>query len=125
MQDTVEIKLPISGSTVEIRNYTTRDDDERSEFVLYQGVKAEQSDSEDGYTKLSFPVANMMAAQATYIPRLVKSIDGDSSNIQLRIKELRSEDYEAISDEVDKVVNEHSPKVREAKKASKNVTTAK
>jgi hypothetical protein len=124
MQDTIEITLPISESKVEIRNYTTRADDERSEQVLYRGVEIEQrakgANKSGDEQKITFPIANVMAAQESYIPRLVQSIDGDSSNIKIRLTELRSEDYEAVEKAVEKVVDEHSPKAKEAKKASKN-----
>lgn len=119
--DTVEIELPVSGSTVVLRNYTTVADDEKAEAILYLGVSTEGEFSEDGKTskqKIRFPVANVIASGKAYIPRLVQSIDDDSTNIALRLKDLRSEDYKAVSDAVEKIVEEHSPKHREAKKAS-------
>lgn len=114
--DTVQITLPISKSVVEIRNYTTRNDDEKSEQLLYMGVEADQKMGGDkSEQSIKFPIANVMASQAAYIPRLVDSIDGDKSNIALKLGELKSEDYEAISVAVEKVVNEHSPKAKAVK----------
>lgn len=122
MQDTIELKLP-SGKTVEIRNYTTRNDDEKAEQVLYLGVEAKQRGNEQ--QEVSFPIANVMASQGVYVRRLVTSIDGDNSNVVERLKDLRSADYEAVSEKVSEIVNENSPKAKEAKKASKNATSEK
>ena len=118
--DTVELKLPVSGKVVVIRNYTTRNDDERAEKLLYVGVEAKQN-SKDG-TNLTLPLANVMASQAAYIPRLVTEIDGDSSNILIRLGDLRSKDYEAIETKVDEIVEENSPKAKPGKSGSKNST---
>lgn len=120
--ETVELKLPVSGSIVVLRNYTTEADDEKAQDILYLGVATEGKLQKDSLAEqtLKFPVANIMASKKAYIPRLVKSIDDNSTNIALRLKELRSEDFAAISDAVDKIVDEHSPKQKEAKNASKN-----
>ena len=116
--DTTVITLPVSESKVEIRNYTTRNDDEKSEQLLYMGVEADQKSSGNkSHQSIKFPIANVMASQAAYIPRLVVSIDGDTSNILNRLGELRSEDYEAIEQAVEKIVDEHSPKAKAVKKS--------
>lgn len=122
--DTIEITLPVSGKKVEIRNYTTEADDEKSESVLYLGVNAEQDmiKGKGDSQKLTFPIANVMASKKAYVPRLVTSIDGDNSNIALRLKELRSADYAYLSNEVERIVEENSPKVNEARKASNKTT---
>jgi hypothetical protein len=122
MNDTVEVKLPVSNSTVVIRNYTTRADDKRAEEVLYAGVKADQDMADTSKSTVSFPLANIMASQQSYIPRLVVSIDGDSSDISNKLDNLRSADYEAVEKAVGKVVEENSPKARAAKTASKSDT---
>jgi putative protein kinase ArgK-like GTPase of G3E family len=127
VSDTVEIKLPLSGSTVVIRNYTTRKDDRKAGEILYRGVDSEQEADENKKPKMKvkFPIANVVASEESYIPRLVQSIDGDSTNLELRLDDLKSEDYEAVEKAVEKIVDEHSPKAREAKKASKDDTNKK
>lgn len=122
MEREIEINLPISGQTVTIRNYTTREDDEKAENILYLGVNSTQKST--GEKELVFPVANIMASQASYIPRLVKSIDGDSTNLALRLKQLDTPDYQAIADKVDEIVERYSPKVKGAKRGSKENTSA-
>lgn len=126
--DTIEITLPVSGKKVEIRNYTTRNDDEKAEHALYLGVDAnieEAKKGKDGKANIRFPMANLTAQNHIYIRRLVQSIDGDSTNVALALGELRSADYEAIEAAVEKIVEENSPKVKEAKKASANATSEK
>lgn len=115
MQDEVEITLPVSGAKVVLRNYTTRADDAKYEEILYAGVNAKQDmNGKVGKPKASmeFPIANVMAAQRAYIPRLVKSIDGDTSNLALRLEQLRTKDYEVIEAEVEKIVEANSPKAK-------------
>ena len=119
MSDTVEVKLPFSESVVVIRNYTTRDDDERAEEVLFAGVTAKQdvTSGTKPKQKMEFPIANVMASERSYIPRLVQTIDGDSTNIKQRLGQLRTQDYKAIETAVEKIVAENSPKSTAAKAA--------
>jgi len=124
MQDTTTVKLPVSGKDVVIRNYTTRADDENAETILYKDVNSEREMNSDN-AKLVFPLANVMASQRSYIPRLVQSIGGDNSNIAVQIDNLRSADYEALEAAVSLIVNDNSPKATEASDASKNATTTK
>jgi hypothetical protein len=125
--DSVEITLPVSGSKVEIRNYTTKADDIKAEAVLYAGVSATPQTDKEGKTTadIKFPVANMSGSLDVYVNRLVQSLDGDNTNLKLKLENLRSKDYQAISDAVDKIVSDNSPKVTEAKEASINLTTEK
>ncbi len=124
--DTVELKLPSSGKTVVLRNYTTRKDDIKAEEYLYAGVNAEQKDTVSGAeNKVNFPIANVMASQACYIPRLVQSIDGDSTGMQEKIEDLRSQDYKALEEKVDEIVEANSPKAVGALKASTDNTPKK
>jgi len=119
MTDTIEITLPVSNKVVVIRNYTTRNDDEKAEDTLYLGVAADQTSGVDGDSRsVKFPLANVMASQDVYVKRLVSSIDGDSTNIRTRLGELRTADYQAIEAAVEKIVEINSPKASEAKKAS-------
>lgn len=119
MTDTIEITLPVSNKVVVIRNYTTRNDDEKAEDTLYLGVAADQTSGVDGDSRsVKFPLANVMASQDVYVKRLVSSIDGDSTNIRTRLGELRTADYQAIEAAVEKIVETNSPKASEAKKAS-------
>ena len=122
MSDTVELKLPISEKVVVLRNYTTRGDDERAESVLYAGVLATNKGGSNKQ-EIEFPIANVMASQKSYVPRLVQSIDGDTTDLANRISDLRTEDYAAIEEAVDRIVEEHSPKVNAGKKNSKPAST--
>lgn len=116
--DEVEVKLPVSGKTVVIRNYTTRKDDARSEAVLYAGVTARQDSLKKGQN-IEFSMAALKASQEVYVERLVMSVDGKSDNLSEQIENLRSEDYEVLEEAVNKVVEEHSPKAKKAKENSK------
>lgn len=120
--DTVEITLPVSNKKVVLRNYTTRKDDDIAEAVLYDGVAADQV--QGGEQKISFPIYNVMASQRAYIPLLVKKIDGEDVT-QSMIDDLRSEDYAVLEKAVERIVEEHSPKAKEALKASASSTTKK
>lgn len=122
MTDSVEIELPISKQKVVIRNYTTVGDDEKAESTLYAGVELDQQTNKDSNGNIKFPLANVIASQKAYIPRLIKSIDDDPSNIELRLKELRSEDYAKLREEIDKITEAHSPKAKGAEIASKGAT---
>lgn len=112
--DTIELKLPVSGKTVVIRNYTTNRDDEIAETLMYMGVNTEtkitgdKKASEEMLVKL--PMGNIMASKRAYVPELVQSIDGSSENITEQLGNLRSEDFKAIADKVEEIVDEHSPK---------------
>jgi len=118
MQDTIEIKLPVSGKTVVIRNYTTRNDDEKSEDILYLGVNADQKSGVAGSEQsVKFPLANVMASTEVYVKRLTISIDGETNNIATQLGELRSADYAAIQKAVEEVVETNSPKASTVKKA--------
>ncbi len=75
MEDTIEITLPVSGKKVEIRNYTTRLDDEKSEAVMFLGVEAKAN--LEGEKSFSMPMANAMESEHIYVRRLVTSVDGD------------------------------------------------
>lgn len=110
--DEIEIQVP-SGKTVTIRNYTTRKDDMKAEEALYVGVNTTSDDN--GKTKMEFPIANVMASTAVYVRRLVKEIEGDNKNIAYQLEELRSDDYLAIEEAVEKVVDENSPKAKKTK----------
>lgn len=120
--DTKEITLPVSEQKVEIRNYLTKKDEMKAEAILYSGVAA-NSDTSGAQGNISFPLANVMASDDVYVRRLVQSIGGDNSNIAERLEDMNLKDYEAIKKVVDEIVNEYSPKAKEAKKASKNATT--
>lgn len=111
MQDTVEIKLPVSEKVVVIRNYTTRNDDAMAEEALYNGVGATGKPGSDD-AKVSIPLANIMNQTAVYVRRLVTSIDGDSSSVLQTLGDLRTPDYEAIQEAVEKVVDQNSPKAK-------------
>lgn len=123
-QDTVEITLPESKSKVTIRNYTNHKDDERYEELLQQGVNLTESqvktdksgnpDPEATEASVVFPLANISAARASYIPRLVQSIDDDTNDIKNRLDSLRSKDYQAVEEKVNEIVEEHSPKAKKA-----------
>lgn len=119
MEDTIEFKLPVSGKIVTIRNYTTHNDDLASEKVLYASVEAKMNDK--GKKSFTIPVANAVASEAVYISRLVRAIDGNDSRsfIEEALGEMRSADYEELEKKVAEIVEENSPKAKEAKKASK------
>lgn len=123
--DIVTIKLPVSGSEVELRNYTTEEDDERANQLLYMGVTASQLIKEGepvAEQNVDFPIANVVASEKSYVPRLVRSINGDSSNLLLKIKSLRTEDYAALKSAVDKIVEAHSPKVKKAARGKSDLS---
>lgn len=124
--DEIDIKLPVSGKTVTIRNYTTRADDEKAEDVLYLGVASSETVTNGkSESQTRFPLVNVMASRDVYVKRLVKSLDGDNKNIPTRLLELRSADYKAIQDAVEKITDENSPKVPEAESASSKDTSEK
>lgn len=122
MEDTIEVTLPVTGKKVVIRNYTTRADDAASERVLYNGVDAKQSGTDQ---EITFPIENIMSSQSVYIPRLVLSVDGNEDNIGKQLEDLRTEDYDVVEKAVEGVVNEHSPKAKGAGNASKATTPTK
>lgn len=124
MTDEIDIKLPVSGKTVTIRNFTTRSDDEKAEDVLYFGVSTDETLSKDGSVekRTKFPYANIMASQDVYVKRLVKSIDGDNKDLYSKLLDLRTDDYKAIQDAVEKITDTNSPKASEAESASTNST---
>lgn len=119
MTDSTEITLPVSNKKVELRTYTTRKDDMRSQEILYMGVNSKMSMSDKGSkdTKMDmdFPIANVMASREAYVPRLVMTIDGNASNIQNQIDELHSKDYSYLFNEVEKIVDENNPKAEATK----------
>lgn len=106
--DTIEIKLPASGKTAVIRNYTTRADDEAAEELLYKGVNA--TSGKDG-ERTEFPLANVMLSQDVYVKRLVVSLEGST---EFDLGQLRTEDYKAIEAAVEKVTSKYSPKAKAA-----------
>lgn len=106
--DTIEVKLPVSGKVATIRNYTTRADDDTYDGILLAGVNGFKS--EDGKTEVKFSALNAIQADASYVLRLVQSIDGDSKNIPSQLGALRSKDYAVIKDAVAEVVEAQSPK---------------
>ncbi len=120
MSDEIVITLPVSGKKVVIRNYTTVNDDEMSEQVLYEGVAA--GTNAEGDMNLSFPIANVMNSKKVYIKNLVSSIDGITDRLNILLGELRTADYTAISEAVGTIVEQDSPKALAAKTASKNNT---
>lgn len=122
MQDTIEITLPVSGDKVVIRNYTTHNDDEKAEQALYAGVAVEKDETDASKYKL--PFINVNAAKQVYVNNLVQSIDGDT-HIGALLGNLRTPDYVAIEEAVDKIVEDNSPKAKAASDNSKSVTTAK
>lgn len=103
MTDEKDITLP-SGKIVTIRSYTTHADDTQAEAALYSGVTADKEGD------INFPIANVMASTDVYVRRLVKSIDGETKNIQSLLDNLRSEEYSMIKDAVDEVTSVQSPK---------------
>lgn len=121
MSDEITITLPVSGKEVVIRNYTTRKDDKVAEDALYAGVKT--TASQGVKPSMEFPLASVMASTEAYVRRLVKSIDGSSSNIALALDDLRSEDYLAIETAVNRVVEENSPKAQKVANASATNTS--
>ena len=121
MTDEVSIKLPISDKTVVIRNYTTRKDDARAAALVNAGVIAETKSLKDQSVKFSMEA--LRASQESYIYRLVKSIDGNTENIEAQLDELRTADFELIEQTVEKIVEENSPKVKKAKESAKKAST--
>jgi len=120
--DTITITLPVSGKLVEIRNYTTRKDDEKSETALFAGVNVTASSASKKAQEFDFPLSNAQASQAIYVTRLVQSIDGDRENLTEAIEDLRSQDYEVLSDAVQQIVDENSPKAKRELKNSQAAT---
>lgn len=114
--DTTTVTLPVSGKKVEVRNYTTVADDNKSDSVLFAGVTLDQNASKEQLSSFKFPFFNLMESQRVYVNSLVKSIDGNSEDLIKQIDELRSEDYKVLQEAVDKIVQEHSPKVKKALK---------
>lgn len=120
MEDTIQITLPISGKVVEIRNYTTRKDDQLAERILYAGVVSEKGDTK-------FPVINATAMIECYVRRLVSTVDGDSNRSQVEkfLDDIHSKDYEEVEKRVVEVVEEHSPKAKEVMSASEKSSSQK
>lgn len=121
-KDSITIKLPHSGKSVEIRNYTTRKDDESSQSALFAGVNVTASSTSKDSQDFELPLANAQASQSVYVKRLVLSIDGDSSNIEDAIDNLRSTDYEALDEAVKEIVDQNSPKAKRELKNSQKAT---
>lgn len=123
--DEIELKLPVSGKTVVIRNYTTRKDDEMSQAILYAGVTAtSKTAAKVDSQSVEFPLTNVVSSEQVYVSRLVQSIDG-SRNVPHELESLRSLDYAAIEEAVSKIVEENSPKAKAGKKNSSDATPAK
>lgn len=115
MQDTIEVKLP-SGKVAVIRNYVTRADLKKASELLYMGVVAAKSFGNDTDGSVDFPMSNIMASEESYVPRLVQSLGGESTNLSILIDELRADDYEVLSEKVTEIVEQYSPKAKAAKK---------
>jgi len=110
MEDTIEVKLPKSEKLVVIRNYTTRKDDLKAEEALYRGVDVKAKTQSTEGANVDFPISNVMASKAVSVRRLVQSIDGDSTNLESQLENLRTEDYEVIDDAVQEILDKYSPK---------------
>lgn len=101
-QDTIEVTTP-NGRKVVIRNYTTRADDAAAQAVINQGTKI--AASENGEPIIEMTLEATQGAQASYVERLVQSIDGNADNISAQLMDLRSEDYIAIENAVSAITN--------------------
>ena len=112
MEDVNEITLPISGKIVQVRNFTTRNDDEKADEALYRGVGANGKPGSSDVS-VDIPLSNIMNQTAVYVRRLVVSVDGVSgSSVIEMLGKLRTQDYEAVEEEVQKVVDSNSPKAK-------------
>jgi hypothetical protein len=100
--DTVEITTP-SGKKVVIRNYTTHGDDRQSEAVLNRGGSYTKNNL--GETVLRYTPEAIGASTAKYVELLTVSIDGSSDNIIAMLDALKSEDYDAILKEVQRITS--------------------
>jgi len=116
--DTTEVTLPTSGKKVVIRNYTTDADDTAYNRELFDKVVVQSDKSFD------IPMLNTLNASKVYVHRLVQSIDGEQSSTEI-LSNLRSEDFKAIQDVVDKISGTDSPKAKAGDESSKNDTPAK
>ncbi len=118
--DTVEITLPKSQKKVVIRSYTTHKDDSVAEAALTANVI-----QSDPTTAPLYPVINFSNYRKAYINSLTISVDGKSDDIETQLESLRSIDYAAVDEAVDKIVQGNSPKAQEVSVTSKLDTSAK
>lgn len=112
MSDEITITLPVSGKEVVIRNYTTKADEVAAHDTMYKD--AYFADNDGG----KIPMGNAIKVKELYVKRLVRSIDGEIHGIENKLLELRSTDYRAIDEAVEKIVGEFDPKDQEAAKTS-------
>lgn len=119
MQDTIEVTLPLSGKKAIIRNYTTHADDSLATAVL----TANAYRADNGTVK--YPAANFINFNEAYMKALVRSLDGNSQDIEQQLNQLRSKDYDVLRDAVTKIVEDSSPKALTDKETAKTATNTK
>lgn len=99
--DTTEVKLP-SGKVAIIRNYTTQGDDREAGRLTDAGTTV--SLDGEGRKTVSISAEAISQTYRFYVESLVRSIDGNGDNIPQQLDDLRSEDYQAIYEAVEKII---------------------
>lgn len=117
MQETIELKLPVSGKTVKLRGYITGRIEQAIENVYLQDSKvsteAEHDISKGQRRSRAEKIKQVSTMDATVgqkatnkaIELVVLEIDGNSEKIVDQVLDLPKPDYQAIVDKVNEITD--------------------
>ena len=108
-QETVELKLPISGKTVTLRGFITGRIDQEIQNVFLNDTDIE-ADSKGGQA-MKMKASLTQLANNKAIELIVLSIDGNTENVLDQVLDLHSVDYKAVVAKVNEVSGPADPKV--------------
>jgi hypothetical protein len=102
-RETKEFTTP-AGTKVVVKTYLTARESNQLRQALYAEIKMSMSDMETGKTEVKdIPATALLEQERKALEILIVNIDDSADNIADRLLDLRSEEYDAIVAEVNKI----------------------
>ena len=103
-RETHEIITPLKGHKVVLRSWITGRESQKIDNAMVQGIGVTQQGKKQQLTP-QIKEAALSAQENAAIESIVVSVDGNSNDVLNRVLDMRKQDYQAVVDEVERVVD--------------------
>ena len=102
-RETTTFKTP-GGHEVVLKTYLTAREANQLKAVLYKSINMSMSDLANGTTEIKdIPATALLEQEREALKTVIVSLDGNQENVAERLLDLRSDEYDAVIAEVNKV----------------------
>lgn len=102
-RETTSFKTP-GGHEVVLKTYLTAREANQLKQVLYKSINMSMTDIASGKTEIKdIPATALLEQEREALKTVIVSLDGNQENVVERLLDLRSDEYDAVIAEVNKV----------------------